>query len=280
MKQKLKLGKPLRMVITTVAIFVFTILAHHFSVELVSNNFIDAIGNFKLTQELPSVLAQTPQPTTTPTPQPITTSNSNSIFLLLNNTNILLWIALIGVFVVLFSLLSPITGSISTWWKGDTTNPTLKDKGDFLFLALPKISESITIILVIIVVTALTVSDKIQSEGAISLLSSIVGFVLGKKSAEDAKNNPLTPTQAPTSLSVIPTVADVKFDGELTISVVPAQDVDVDVPQNAGSILRKDKSTIVYKAPPQVSSSTTATITVRSKEPSLQPVTITINLIP
>jgi len=274
----------LRMVITTVAIFVFTILAHHFSVELVSNNFVDAMGTFKLTQELPSVLAQTPQPTTTPTLQPTTTSNSNSnsVFLLLNNTNILLWIALIGVFVVLFSILSPITGSISTWWKGDTTNPTLKDKGDFLSLALPKISESITIILIVIVVTALTISDKMNSEGTISLLSSVVGFVLGKKSAEDAKNNPSTPTTKITSLSIKPQQPQVKFEGELEIKIDPAQEIgSYEVEPPIGKVTIQDQSTLVYQAPSKndAGNTTEVTVIVTSRTPGIPPASAYIQLI-
>ncbi|MEB3312458.1 MAG: hypothetical protein VKJ02_19700 [Snowella sp.] len=275
MKQKLKLSKQLKIVITIISIFVFTILAHHF----------DAIGSFKLTQELPSVLAQTPTPTTTPTPQSTTTSNSNSdsVFLLLNNTNMLLWIALIGVFVVLFSALSPITGSVKMWWTGDDTKPTLKDKADFLVQALPKISESITIVLVIIVVTALTVSDKIESEGTISILSSIIGFVLGKKAAESSKNNLSTSTK--NVISLIPEKAEVKFGDTLEIKIYPEQKIGsymVDIqPYNIGTVTIQNKSTLLYQAPSKNDAGGTSevTITVMSRTPGIPSATAKIQLI-
>lgn len=297
MQQKLKFGKPLKIVITTVAIFVFTILAHHFSVEPVANNFIDAMGTFKLTQELPSVLAQTPIPTTTPTqtstptrpsnstqtPTPTRPPNSTQTPSLTktpiqeSSIKLLLILVLVGVLALLFTILSPVVGS--------RDESTLDEKATFLTETFPKILEGVTVVLIVMVITVLTLAGYLGQEGALSIFSALIGYVLGRKASELEFQTPPNqkgkkPTQAPISLSVTPTVADVKFDGELTISVVPPQDVNVDIPQNAGSILRKDKSTIVYKAPPQVSGSTTATITVRSKEPSLQPVTITINLIP
>jgi len=289
MKQKLRYWKPLSIVITTIAIFIFTVLIHHLSIELGGNNFIDAMGTFKLTKELPTAVAQTPSPlppTPSPTPSPTLSTQSikNETKKTEEKTKIqestvlqLLLVVLIGVLFLLFTLLSPVVGSLN--------NSSLDDKANFLTQTFPKLLEGVTVVLIVMVIAVLTLAGYLQEQGTISILSALVGYVLGKKSAEEAdktprQNNPSTPTQAPTSLSVKPTAANVKFDGELKISVMPAQDVDVDIPQNAGSILRKDKSTIVYKAPPQVSGSTTATITVRSKEPSLQPVTITINLIP
>jgi hypothetical protein len=131
------------------------------------------------------------------------------------------------------------------------------------------------------VITVLTLAGYLGQEGALSIFSALIGYVLGRKASElEFQTPPNQRGKKPTSLSVTPTLADVKFDGELTISVVPPQDVDVDIPPNAGSILRKDKSTIVYKAPSQASNLTNVTITVRSKEPSLQPVAIQLNLIP
>jgi hypothetical protein len=247
------------------------------------------MGTFKLTQELPSVLAQTSQPTTTPTPQSTTTSNSNSdlVFLLLNNTNILtnilLWISLIGVFVVLFSALSPITGSVKMWWTGDDTKPTLKDKADFLVQALPKISESITIVLVIIVVTALTVSGQIKSEGTISILSSIIGFVLGKKAAESSKNNLSTPTTEIISLSIKPEQPHVKFGDKLNIKIDPAQELEsYEIEPPIGKVKIKDQSTLVYDVPSkpeQGNPPTEVTITVTSRTPGIPPATAKIKLI-
>jgi hypothetical protein len=192
--------------------------------------------------------------------------------------------ALVGVLGILLVILSPVTGSsVAAWWQGDATKPTLQDKADFLIKALPTHLEGITIILVIIVVTALTVSDKIKSEGAISLLSSVVGFVLGKKTAEDAKNNPSTPTTKITSLSITPKVAEVKFGSKLNIKIDPAQEIEsYEVqPSAIGKVKIRDQSILVYEAPSKndAGETTEVIITVTSRTPGIPPASANIQLI-
>jgi hypothetical protein len=283
MKQKLKFGKPLKIVITTFAIFVFTILAHHFSVEPVANNFIDAMGTFKLTQELPSVLAQTPTQTPTPTPTPTRPANSTPTPPLTKTPikeSTILWlliVVLMGVLALLFTILSPVVGSLD--------KSTLKEKAIFLTETFPKILEGVTVVLIVMVITVLTLAGYLGQEGALSIFSALIGYVLGRKASElEFQTPPSQKNKNPTSLSITPEQPQVKFGDELKIKIDPAQEVDstIDIqPPGTGSVKVQDKSTLIYTAPSQgnLTNATTVTITVRSKVSSIQPASANITVV-
>lgn len=54
-------------------------------------------------------------------------------------------------------------------------------KAEFINAVFPRVVEGITVILIVIVVTLLSLVDKINPQGAISILSALVGYVLGKQ---------------------------------------------------------------------------------------------------
>lgn len=56
---------------------------------------------------------------------------------------------------------------------------------------LPKLVEAITVILIILIVSLLSLTNKIKGEAAISVLSALIGYVLGKQvSKSEEKVNP------------------------------------------------------------------------------------------
>ena len=303
MKQKLKFGKPLNIVITTVAMFVFAILAHHFSVEPVGNNFIDAMGSFKLTKELPSVLAQTPTPTFVPsinptlnvsptpavtplpkpspsaTPSPEVNTETQKTAITENTVFWLLLIVVNGVLALLFALLSPTIGYPGNWAPG-----SLPDKARFLTESFPKLLEGVTVVLIVMVVTVLTLAGYVKEQGTISILSALIGYVLGRKASElEFKTPPDQKDKNPTSLSISPEVAKVKFGSLLNIKIDPAQEIEsYEVqPPTIGKVKMQDQSTLVYQAPSQsqAGSTTEVTVTVTSRTPGIPPASAKIQLI-
>jgi len=298
MKQKFKLGKPLKIVITTVAIFVFTILAHYFSVEPVGNNFIDAMGSFKLNQELSSVLAQTPTPNFVPsinptlnvsptpavtplpklspsaTPSPEVNTETQKTAITENTVFWLLLIVVNGVLALLFALLSPTIGYPGNWAPG-----TLAEKASFLTESFPKLLEGVTVVLIVMVVTVLTLAGYVKEQGTISILSALIGYVLGRKASELEFKTPPNPT----SLSISPEVAEVKFGSQLNIKIDPAQEIEsYEVqPPTIGKVKIQDKSTLVYQAPSksEAGSTTEVSITVTSRTPGIPPASAKIQLI-
>jgi hypothetical protein len=300
MKQKLKFGKPLKIVITTIAIFIFTILAHHFSVEPVGNNFIDAMGSFKLTKELPSVLAQTPTPTLVPSisptsnlspspfKTPLPTPSTSATPSLEGNPetkktaiteNTVFWLLIIvvnGVLALLFTLLSPTIGF--PFFGGKWAPGSLEAKARFLTESFPKLLEGVTVVLIVMVVTVLTLAGYVKEQGTISILSALIGYVLGRKASEPDQKD-----KNPTSLSISPKVAEVKFGSQLNIEIDPAQEIasyKVNPPE-IGEVTIKDQSTLVYQAPSksEAGSTTEVTITGMSRTPGIPPASTKIQLI-
>lgn len=97
----------------------------------------------------------------------------------------LLTLVLIGVLVLIVILLSPVAGF--KFWQEDQEN--LDSKADFLSESFPKLLEGITVILIVMVVTILTLSGFVKEQGTISILSALIGYVLGKKTGE-LENSP------------------------------------------------------------------------------------------
>ncbi|MFM7441988.1 MAG: hypothetical protein ACKO2V_25885 [Snowella sp.] len=306
MKQKLKLGKPLKIVITTVAIFVFTILAHYFSVESVGNNFIDVMGSFRLIKELPSVLAQTPTPTFVPsinptlnvsptpvvtplpklspsaTPSPEVNTETQKTKISENTVFWLLFIVVNGVLALLFTLLSPTIGF--PFFGGKWSPGNLADKARFLTESFPKLLEGVTVVLIVMVVTVLTLAGYVKEQGTISILSALIGYVLGRKASElEFKTPPDQKNKNPTSLSISPKVAEVKFGSQLNIKIDPAQEIEsYEVqPPTIGKVKMQDQSTLVYQAPSksEAGSTTEVTITVTSRTHGIPPASAKIQLI-
>jgi hypothetical protein len=303
MKHKLKFVRLLKIIFTTVAIFVFTILAHYFSVEPVGNNFIDAMGSFKLNQELSSVLAQTPTPTFVPsinptlnvsptpaatplpkpspsaTPSPEVNTETQKTAITENTVFWLLLIVVNGVLALLFTLLSPTIGYPGNWAPG-----SLADKARFLTESFPKLLEGVTVVLIVMVVTVLTLAGYVKEQGTISILSALIGYVLGRKASElEFKTPPDQKDKNPTSLSISPKVAEVKFGSQLNIKIDPAQEIEsYEVqPPTIGKVKMQDQSTLVYQAPSksQAGSTTEVTITVTSRTPEIPPASAKIQLI-
>ena len=194
MRQKLQFGKPLKIVITMVFIFVFTILAHHLSVDLVDNNYIDTMGTFRLTQDLPSTLAETPYTskileaktieTSSTNPSPNETQRNDYVGLNrllglnggLSSQLLVMIIMLIGFIILTLALLSIVSSNKS--------HTTLKEMADFLLETFPKILEGITVVFVVIVIGTIAIGGQEIDAATVGVLSAIVGYVLGQKSSE------------------------------------------------------------------------------------------------
>ena len=199
MKQKLKFYKPLKTVITIVSIFIFTILVHYLSVDLVDNNYIDATRSFRVTQDLLSALAETPGTAKTSETKTIGSSSTNlnptktqqNVYVGLNrwlglNTGLssqmlVMIIMLIGFIILTLALLSIVSLN--------KNHTTLKEKADFLLETFPKILEGITVVFVVIVIGTIAIGGQEINAATVSVLSAIVGYVLGQKSNERKSKN-------------------------------------------------------------------------------------------
>ena len=145
--------------------------------------------------------------------------------------------------------------------------------------------QGVTVILIVMIVAVLTLAGWIESQGAISILSALIGYVLGRKATELEYQRP--PERAgeakPTDLKVTPKTNQVKFGGEVEIEIVPPQAVEDNIqldPPQTGTARVKDKSAIIYKAPDTGTSGTVVTITVQSKDnPSLKSAQTTITIL-
>lgn len=96
----------------------------------------------------------------------------------------LLTLVLIGVLVLIVILLSPVAGF--KFWVEDEEN--LDSKARFLSDSFPTLLQGITVILIVMVVTILTLSGFVKEQGTISILSALIGYVLGRKSAESEES--------------------------------------------------------------------------------------------
>jgi hypothetical protein len=194
MKQKLKFGKPLKIVITIVSIFIFTILVHYLSVDLVDNNYIDATRSFRVTQDLLSALAETPGTAKTSETKTIESSSTHlnptktqendyvglnrwlGLKYGLSSQMLVMIMLLIGFIILTLALLSIVSLN--------KDHTTLKEKSDFLLQTFPKILEGITVVFIVIVIGTLGIGGQEINPATVSILSAIVGYVFGQKSSE------------------------------------------------------------------------------------------------
>lgn len=193
-----------------------TILVNHVSIQPV-NDYLSA-DNLSLIASAnpPAATAQSllPLPITSATPginnsANLTTTNpesSKKFVLEQNRVLTLLLVVLVGVLLLLFTLLSPVVG---VFWKPNTQD-TLKEKAWFLTESFPKLLEGVSIILIVMVIAVLTLAGVLESQGTVSILSVLVGYVLGRKSTQlersaNARSESMSklnpPSRRPTSSS-------------------------------------------------------------------------------
>jgi hypothetical protein len=118
----------------------------------------------------------------------------------------LLLVVLIGTLLLLFAFLSPVVG---LFWRPNNQD-SLRDKAWFLTESFPKLLEGVSVILIVMVIAVLTLAGVLESQGTISILSVLVGYVLGRKSTQiersaaasnrsDSMTKLVTPTRSPSS---------------------------------------------------------------------------------
>ncbi|MFM2379129.1 MAG: hypothetical protein RLZZ143_1707 [Cyanobacteriota bacterium] len=174
-------------------------------------------------------------------------------------------------------LLSPIVGTLD--------KATLQEKGKFLSESFPSVLQGVTVLLIVMIVALLTLVRVVNEQGAISILSALIGYVLGKRATElEYQQPPGRGNEAkPTDLKITPKTNQVNSGKEVEIEIVPPQAVEANIqlnPPNTGTARVKDRSAIVYKAP-TVTTNSTVTITVTSKDnPSLKSAQTTIDILP
>ncbi len=207
---KLKLISTLLLVTT----FLFsTVLVNRVSIQSVqpvSNHSLASELNLVVSSDLPAAAAQPllPLPITSSPPSlnnsaNVSTTNPESgkkFVLEQNRVSTLLLVVLIGVLLLLFALLSPVVGM---FWKPNTQD-TLKEKAWFLTESFPKLLEGVSVILIVMVIAVLTLAGVLESQGTVSILSVLVGYVLGRKSTQwersastrsDSLNRPTSPAR-------------------------------------------------------------------------------------
>lgn len=260
--------------------FSFTFVAHYLSIEQPSNMLLPTLSSIRLTKDIPSALAQPTTPTQSSSSQQKNQSQSSEQDKtpLLSEKNIVIFALgiLIAVMVILIMLLSPIVGT--------REQATLREKGEFLSESFPSVLQGVTVLLIVMIVALLTLVKVVNEQGAISILSALIGYVLGKRATElEYQPPPGKGGEAkPTDLKITPKTNQVKFGKEVEIAIAPPQAVEDNIqldPPNTGTAKVKDRSAIVYKAPDQGTAGTAVTITVTSKDnPSLKSASTTITL--
>ncbi len=170
-----------------------TVLVNQFSIQQVSDFSAARKVSLVVNENLPAAAAQTSQPlvplTITSSPPGLNNSanlittnpeSSKKFVLEQNRVLTLLLVVLIGVLLLLFALLSPVIG---LFWKPNNQD-SLKEKAWFLTESFPKLLEGVSIILIVMVIAVLTLAGVLESQGTVSILSVLVGYVLGRKSTQ------------------------------------------------------------------------------------------------
>jgi hypothetical protein len=160
-----------------------TVFFNHLSIQSAYTNSLLSEPSLTLTTELASAKAE-------PIPSPIPNFSLNAAntlpdtpkkFMLEQNKVLtLLLVVLVGVLSLLFTLLSPVVG---LFWRPNTQD-SLKEKAWFLTESFPKLLEGVTVILIVMVIAVLTLAGVLESQGTISILSVLIGYVLGRKSTQ------------------------------------------------------------------------------------------------
>jgi hypothetical protein len=188
-----------------------TVFFNHLSISSVGHNLEPSGLNLVMNTDLPSAVAQP-----IPSPIPSFSLNANAAnaaaetpkkFMLEQNKVLtLLLVVLVGILSLLFTLLSPVVG---LFWRPNTQD-SLKEKALFLTESFPKLLEGVSIILIVMVIAVLTLAGVLESQGTISILSVLVGYVLGRKSTQleyastpsnrsDSAIKPTAPPRKPSS---------------------------------------------------------------------------------
>ena len=207
---------------------------------------LSTLSRIRLTQDIPSALAQqttsplapsnTPKPTPSPSPEQNKQSQSSEQDKtpLLNEGNIVIFSlgVLTAVMILLIMLLSPIVGTLD--------NATLQEKGRFLSESFPSVLQGVTVLLIVMIVALLALVRVVNEQGAISILSALIGYVLGKRATElEYQQPPGRGNEAkPTDLKITPKTNQVNAGKEVEIGIVPPQEVEANIqldPPNTGN---------------------------------------------
>jgi hypothetical protein len=189
-----------------------TFFLNHVSIQQVIESPSPKELNLVVNTDLPAAEAQTlkPLPIISTNPlitTPATTTDSDTKFVLEQNRIVsLLLVVLIGTLLLLFAFLSPVIG---LFWRPNHQD-SLRDKAWFLTESFPKLLEGISVILIVMVIAVLTLAGVLESQGTISILSVLVGYVLGRKSTQiersaaasnrsESMTKLVTPTRSPSS---------------------------------------------------------------------------------
>ncbi len=273
-KYKLRISRPLAILIIFLSVLFFTVIANCLSIQQVSNNDFLPTESRIFLGDLPSAHAQSPSPVQSPTESSnLTVTSDNKVRLTPKDILILLIIVLIGALVLLLALISPITGLLG--YRASAEN--LKSKSDFLIAAFPSLLQGVTVILIVMIVTVLTLAGWIESQGTISILSALIGYVLGRKATELEYTRP---PSSPLSIRSLASGAEkltlepsqgnqVKFGEKVELKINPPQMVKIIKlnPQIGDAVVKSD-SVIEYTAPSQTDAqhNKRVTLTVESKD--------------
>ncbi len=167
--------------------FLFSTLSlNHLSIQQVIDRSSPSEINLAINAGLPAVEAQTLKPLPIISTNPLianspATPDTDKKFVLEQNRIVsLLLVVLIGTLLLLFAFLSPVIG---LFWRSNNQD-SLRDKAWFLTESFPKLLEGVSVILIVMVIAVLTLAGVLESQGTISILSVLVGYVLGRKSTQ------------------------------------------------------------------------------------------------
>jgi hypothetical protein len=273
------------------SVLFFTVIVNSLSIQEVSIQ----TGSRVFSSSLSSAFAQSPSPTQSPkptqsssqSPSPTqsptqslnpTVPSDNKVRLAPKDILILLIIVLIGALILLFSLLSPITGFLGFF----PSKELLASKSEFLTETFPTLLQGVTVILIVMIVAVLTLGGWIESQGTISILSALIGYVLGRKATELEYANPPSnrnPERQQEKLTIEPPQGNlVKVGQKVDLKIHPPQEVEIiSIDPDIGNAVfkRVPVPLIEYTAPPQANR---VTITVKSKDN--QQAEVTIDVVP
>jgi hypothetical protein len=193
--------------------FLFSIFClNHVSIQQVTKGSTSQGLNLLINTNLPAAEAQALKPLPIIPTNPLTVTstappdNDKKFVLEQNRIVSLLLVVLIGTLLLLFAFLSPVIG---LFWRQNNQD-SLRDKAWFLTESFPKLLEGVSVILIVMVIAVLTLAGVLESQGTISILSVLVGYVLGRKSTQiersaatsnrsESMTKLVTPTRSPSS---------------------------------------------------------------------------------
>lgn len=141
-------------------------------VDALNVNQIQTRKEVSQIQTLAQVPKNDPQEEVTPAREDTETDKKTNILLTSDSIQTLLYALIVGSLAVIITVFSPVIR---------THEGRLEEKARFINVVLPKVVEGLTVILIVAIVTILSLVERINPEGAISILSALVGYVLGKQ---------------------------------------------------------------------------------------------------